>query len=213
MKVVELFDSIEGEGKRSGSLATFVRFAGCNLRCSYCDTAYALFGEKEACEYHEMTVDEIVASIHYMRVTLTGGEPMMQEGIYDLLHVLNTRGYEVNVETNGTVKPMIGRGEFWTMDYKLPSSGMEDRMRLENYENLTERDVVKFVIGSDEDMDRTVEVVERLQTPAQVFLGAVSGKYPERKIVERMLREPVLRNARLQLQIHKHVWSPEVRGV
>ena len=103
-KVVENFDSIDGEGIRTGMTASFVRLAGCNLRCSYCDTLYALFGENEPCRYIEMTAEEIVNRVKYKRVTITGGEPMIQEGIGALLELL-CRDPElyVEVETNGSV--------------------------------------------------------------------------------------------------------------
>ena len=103
MKIVEIFDSIDGEGIRTGQPATFIRLAGCNLRCSYCDTAYALFGEDEPCVYEEMTVDEVVKKVNpnYRRVTLTGGEPLISPEAAELVTRLIENGVEVNIETNG----------------------------------------------------------------------------------------------------------------
>lgn len=105
MKVIEIFDSIDGEGIRTGQCATFIRLAGCNLRCSYCDTVYSLFGEETPCEYTEMTVDEIISKVNmtYKRVTLTGGEPLVHTDSAELVSKLTEIGCDVNIETNGAV--------------------------------------------------------------------------------------------------------------
>ena len=131
MKVIEIFDSIDGEGIRTGQCATFIRLAGCNLRCSYCDTVYSLFGEETPCEYTEMTVDEIISKVNmtYKRVTLTGGEPLVHTDSAELVSKLTEIGCDVNIETNGAVdivdflsKVPKSDNLFFTIDYKLPSS-------------------------------------------------------------------------------------------
>ena len=222
MKIVEIFDSIDGEGIRAGQSATFIRLAGCNLRCTYCDTAYALFGEETPCEYTEMTIDEIVSKVNtnYSRVTLTGGEPLVHKDCEQLIKRLTDMGCEVNIETNGAADIMnIPRNDklFFTIDYKLPSSGMADRMLWDNFLNLTPRDVIKFVVGRDEDIKLTIEIVKKLKevypVMPHIFIGAVYGMYSNRELVDVILKEPVLSDARLQLQLHKIIWNPDERGV
>jgi 7-carboxy-7-deazaguanine synthase len=226
MKIVEIFDSIDGEGIRTGQSATFIRLAGCNLRCSYCDTVYSLFGEEEPCEYTEMTIDEIVSKVNtiYKRVTLTGGEPLVHSDSAELVNRLLSLGCEVNIETNGAVDIVeflnkIPRPEklFFTIDYKLPTSGMTDRMIWNNFLNLRPRDVIKFVVGSDEDIQLTIAIVERLKNVYEemphIFIGAVYGMFDAKKLVEIILKEPILADARFQIQLHKVIWNPEERGV
>lgn len=217
MKVVEIFNSIEGEGIRAGVLTTFVRLFGCNLNCSYCDTRYGCEGD----EYTVMSVNEIVEHCAgCKRVTVTGGEPLYHPGIELLLKELVLHGFEVNVETNGTMvppqvprsgKPGYGR-VFYTMDYKCPSSGMEGRMNGNAFTKLTSNDVLKFVVGSREDLDKALEVLESLDTPAQVYFSPVFDKIESKEIVEYMQTKR-LTNCRIQLQMHKFIWPPEQRGV
>ena len=226
MKVIEIFDSIDGEGIRTGQCATFIRLAGCNLRCSYCDTVYSLFGEETPCEYTEMTVDEIISKVNmtYKRVTLTGGEPLVHTDSAELVLKLTEIGCDVNIETNGAVDIVDFLGKvpksdnlFFTIDYKLPSSGMTDKMIWNNFINLRPCDVIKFVIGSDEDMNLTIDIVKKLKQVytemPHIYLGAVYGMYDAQKLVNIMLKEPVLCDATFQIQLHKVIWDPEERGV
>ena len=222
MKVVEIFDSIDGEGIRTGQPATFIRLAGCNLRCSYCDTTYTLFGEKEKCEYTEMTVDEIAAKVNtnYKRVTLTGGEPLIHADCERLIALLLDMCCEVNIETNGAADiTKIPRADklFFTIDYKLASSGVSDKMLWDNFLNLTPNDVIKFVCGSEEDIQLMIDIVNKLQAHytkmPHIFIGAVYGKIEYKDLVEVILKEPVLCDARFQIQLHKVIWEPDERGV
>ena len=226
MKVVEIFDSIDGEGIRTGQPCSFIRLAGCNLRCSYCDTLYALFGEDEPCEYEEMSVDEIIARVEprYGRITLTGGEPLIHEDCDSLVSELLRAGYEVNIETNGAVdindfrrRTDDNEGLFFTIDYKLPSSGMEKRMLWSNFLSLREDDVIKFVVGSEDDMAVMKNVMERLlphyDKMPHVFAGVVYGSFEGRRLVEAILNEGVFSDVRYQVQLHKTVWPAEERGV
>ena len=226
MKVIEIFDSIDGEGIRTGQCATFIRLAGCNLRCSYCDTVYSLFGEETPCEYTEMTVDEIISKVNmtYKRVTLTGGEPLVHTDSAELVSKLTKIGCDVNIETNGAVDIVDFLGKvpksdnlFFTIDYKLPSSGMTDKMIWNNFINLRPCDVIKFVIGSDEDMNLPIDIVKKLKQVytemPHIYLGAVYGMYDAQKLVNIMLKEPVLCDATFQIQLHKVIWDPEERGV
>lgn len=226
MKVIEIFDSIDGEGIRTGQCATFIRLAGCNLRCSYCDTVYSLFGEETPCEYTEMTIDEILSKVNknYKRITLTGGEPLVHKDSAVLVTKLIEMGCEVNIETNGAVdivdfmsKIPKSDNVFFTIDYKLPTSGMSDRMIWDNFLNLRSCDVIKFVVGSDEDIQLTIGIVERLKQVynkmPHIFIGAVYGMYESQKLIDIMLKEPVLSDARFQIQLHKVIWDPNERGV
>ncbi len=214
--IAEIFDSIDGEGKRTGLMATFVRFAGCNLRCSYCDTAYAL-REEDAAE--RLTEDELLARIRaypWKRVTLTGGEPLLQP-IASLCAALGKEGYECNIETNGAVPLLEQRPPhlFYTMDWKCPDSGMEGAMREENFARLAACDVVKFVVGSRRDLCAMERVVRRrLSGPGapRGYVSPVFGQIEPRALVE-FVREKRLADVTVQVQLHKVIWPPDMRGV
>lgn len=226
MKVIEIFDSIDGEGLRTGQTASFIRLAGCNLRCTYCDTLYALFGEDEPCEYTEMSVDEVFDAVNksFKRITLTGGEPLLHDEAMELCERLAAAGCEVNIETNGAVdiEAFLNKIKnkdkiFFTIDYKLPSSGMTDKMLWHNFEVLRPCDVVKLVVGSDEDAELMVKITEKLNNmykeKPHIYAGAVFGSFEPSRLVELILNEPVLKDVVFQLQVHKFVWKPEERGV
>ncbi len=221
MRVVEIFDSIDGEGKRAGIPASFIRLAGCNLRCTYCDTAYALYGEKEPCRYTEMTPEEIADKITLPRVTLTGGEPLIHENAKTLIDLLLARGLEINIETNGAadISEFVTDNEnlFFTIDYKLPSSGECEKMLWSNFLKLKSRDVVKFVIGTDNDFEKMREITARLKSELpqmpHIFAGAVFGEYDPARLVDKIIADDMLWDARVQLQMHKFIWDPDKRGV
>ena len=221
MRVVEIFDSIDGEGIRAGQTATFIRLAGCNLRCGYCDTLYALYGEGIKCEYTEMTPSEIADKVRFKRVTLTGGEPLIHTDVKTLIDLLLSRGIEVNIETNGAsdISEFVTDDEnlFFTIDYKLPSSGECEKMLWSNFLKLKPRDVVKFVIGSDEDIEKMREVILKLKSELSemphLFAGVVFGQYNAAELVNRIIEDEILHDVRLQLQIHKIIWNPDKRGV
>lgn len=212
MRVIEIFKSIDGEGIRTGYPVTFIRLEGCNLRCSYCDTKYAYIDSA----YTEMTPDEIVKQVcrlGCMRVTLTGGEPLIHEDVTLLVDSLLRAGFEVNIETNGSVdiEPYVhGAKTIVTMDYKCPSSGMEESMLFDNIRLLRKRDVLKFVVGSVEDLDRCRDLVK--YTNANVFISPVFGKIEPKQIVEYIL-EHDMQTCRVQVQLHKILWAPDQRGV
>jgi len=211
-KVVEKFVSIDGEGSRSGFPVVFIRFANCNLDCPYCDTQYA---NKEP-KYEVMTEKQIVAYITltgFKRVTLTGGEPLIQPGIISLIDTLMLAEFEVNIETNGAVEIQgVNEEAIVTMDYKCPSSGMEDKMILSNFDLLNETDVLKFVIGSKEDLIKAKEIIDEYKPEAQIFFSPVWGKIEPVEIVEFMLNNKMA-NVKFQVQVQKIVWSPNKRGV
>lgn len=224
-KVVEIFTSIDGEGKRAGYVASFIRLAGCNLKCSYCDTKYAWDSTRTPVEYTVMTAAEILSALNpdIRNITLTGGEPLIAKNVKLLIEKLVAEGYDVNIETNGAVRiadfrEVVTGGSFFTIDYKLPSSGMERYMIEENFHSLTPDDVLKFVVGSEVDIRPMTDLIGRLENVLcekmpQIYIGVVWNDFDASKIVEMMIENPLLRNARLQLQMHKFIWNPEQRGV
>lgn len=214
--VVEIFDSIDGEGKRTGELATFIRLAGCNLRCSYCDTPYGLDFKKGT----SMKISEIVSrckQYNNRNITLTGGEPLARIFINDLIEALVLENFEVNIETNGSI-PLYNapklKNVFYTMDYKCPSSDVQDKMDLKNLEFLDTDDVLKFVVGSEEDLETVVRILDGYNIKAQVYISPVFGKIEPKEIVDFMKEwKRVFKNARIQIQLHKIIWNPDERGV
>ena len=215
-KVSEIFTSINGEGERAGEPAVFVRLAGCPLRCSYCDTGYALSFDSEHTLMTEDEIAEHILSTGITDVTLTGGEPLAAKGIRVLLGRLAQLPVRVEIETSGCIDVSICRGivpaPVLTIDYKLPSSGMESRMLKDNYRGLSKDDTVKFVAGSREDLDRALEVMREFALDCHIHISPVWGKIHPQEIVEYML-ENRLNGVKLQLQLHKIVWDADKRGV
>ena len=217
-KVVESFVSINGESTRAGELAVFIRFKGCNLNCSYCDTKWA--NETNA-EYKNMSVNEICAFVKntgVKNVTLTGGEPLLQNDVENLLEALISQGNRVEIETNGSISlekfALLKNRPVFTMDHKLPSSNMEKYMCLENFEFLNEHDTVKFVSGSIEDLKKAEEIMKKynLVKKCHVYISPVFGRINPADIVDFMIKRN-LNGVRVQLQLHKFIWEPDRRGV
>lgn len=235
MKVAEKFISINGEGMRAGEPAVFVRFKGCNLRCTYCDTLWA---NEPDCEFEDESPEEIykyIKSSGIDNVTLTGGEPLLQEEMPELLGILSgDNSIRTEIETNGAVeihsfkkkifcsmkKKNAGNTQLntcpvtFTMDYKLPSSGFEHKMIPGNLEIMDKHDTVKFVAGSREDLFRALEIIKKygLNNKCNVFFSPVFGKIEPREIADFIIKNK-LNNTKLQIQIHKVVWDPDARGV
>ena len=216
--VAEKFVSINGEGPRAGELAVFIRFRECNLRCSYCDTKWANSCDAPA---EMMSAEEISAYIDdsgVTNVTLTGGEPLLRSGLYELIEILIKNRKSVEIETNGSlsIKELAGKPcrPLFTMDYKLPSSGMESSMCLENFQYLSESDTVKFVSGSISDLERAKEIIERfnLSERCHVYFSPVFGSINPEQIVD-FMKKYRLNRTRLQLQLHKFIWTPDKKGV
>lgn len=216
-KVNEIFSSIDGEGVRTGLPTVFIRLYGCNLKCSYCDTRYSC----ENNEYKEMTLMDIlekVLSYNIPRVTLTGGEPLIHEGVKDLINSLVVNGIEVNIETNGAVD----LSDFWefrysskviiTMDYKCASSGMEDKMKLWNLKLLQPKDVIKFVVSNYNELEKMEYILEESECKAQPYVSPVFGAIEPKELVEYVL-DNKLNNVKVQVQLHKIIWNPNMRGV
>lgn len=218
-KVVEKFVSINGEGLLCGQLAIFVRFAGCNLNCSYCDTSWA--NEKNVAYEYMSTEDiyEYIKSTKVKNITLTGGEPLLQEGIIELLGRLSEdKELHVEIETNGSVLLQeflkIENPPSCTMDFKLPSSHMESHMELDNFKYLTKKDTVKFVSGSIEDLEKAKFIIDEysLIDKTNVYISPVFGKISMDSIVE-FLKEKNMNGVTLQIQLHKVIWDVNKRGV
>lgn len=211
MKVCEIYKSIQGESSYAGYPCVFVRLVGCNLRCTYCDTRYAYEGgtEESVAEVLEK-VDEFGADM----VLITGGEPMLQDETVELAELLLRAGRRVLVETNGSIDlKNLPEAVVKIMDIKTPGSGFADSTKMENLELLSSWDMVKFVITSEKDFEWAVGVVNEHLLDKRVellFSPAFTQFKPEtlaKLIVEKAI--PV----RLNLQIHKYIWSPDARGV
>ena len=219
LDVVETFVSINGEGMKAGQLAFFLRLKGCNLRCSYCDTMWANDG---SCEYKSRDTDDIYEEIKasgIKNVTVTGGEPLYREGVSELLELIaKDDTLSVEIETNGSIylKPFmdIDNRPSMTMDYKLPSSGMEKYMCRKNFELLDMHDTVKFVSGTPEDLERAKEIIDEygLIGKCNILFSPVFGRIKPEEIVE-FMKKNKLNGTAVQLQLHKYIWAPDKRGV
>ncbi|PYG87120.1 7-carboxy-7-deazaguanine synthase [Ruminiclostridium sufflavum DSM 19573] len=220
-RVAEKFISINGEGNAAGQLAVFIRFAGCNLNCSYCDTKWA--NNVTGVKYNEFSEEDIfyyIKETGVENVTLTGGEPLLQEGIIQLLSLLSADGtLRVEIETNGSIElnkfiNIKPRRPVFTMDYKLGSSEMETAMKTGNFELLCRQDTVKFVAGSIGDLETAKELIAKyhLTHKCQVHFSPVFGKIDMQTIVE-FIKKNKMNGVRLQPQIHKIIWHPDMRGV
>lgn len=217
-KVVEIFESINGEGMRAGELAVFVRMKGCNLSCNYCDTMWA---NKPDCEFAEMTAEQIVDRVKksgIKNVTLTGGEPLLQKDTDKLLEAFSSeKDIRVEIETNGSIdlKPFLKfENVSFTMDYKLPESDMEKYMNTDNFKILRKKDTLKFVASSVNDLKKAKEIIEKYELIGKVniIFSPVFGKIELTDIVD-FLKDNKLNDVRMQLQMHKFIWDPEERGV
>ena len=247
MNVIEIFASIDGEGSRQGLLTTFLRLHDCNIRCSYCDTTYSYGIDSVFTEMTVAEVADVIESLGNYRITITGGEPLLQEAaVVELIDELNRRNvqkmqdntsgqigstcingvdkldkremlnncpYDFNIETNGTIVPSFQRENVWfTYDYKTPSSLAEESMNVDIFKAATERDLIKFVVGSPEDLDCMRCIIEQYPTAAQIYVSPVWGQIEAASIIDYM-KEYNLQNVRFQLQIHKFVWDPDAKGV
>jgi len=210
VRVSEIFFSIQGEGTRAGRPCVFVRFTGCDLRCGYCDTAYAFHGGAE------MSREAILAEVarHPCRfVLLTGGEPMLQRDLPDLARELLARGYEVAVETHGQLPlDALPREVIRVADVKTPGSG-EPATELAWLALLRPHDEVKFVVCSEEDFRWSADVIRRhrLEGRLAVLVSPAAGLVDPKDLARWMLESGL--DARLNLQIHKVIWGRDARGV
>jgi 7-carboxy-7-deazaguanine synthase len=211
MRISEIYVSVQGETQYAGLPCTLVRTTGCDLRCGYCDTAYAFYGGKD------MVLDEILAEVRRLGaplVLLTGGEPMLQREIVALAELLLADGRRVMIETSGAHPvDVLPEAVVRIVDVKTPGSGESHRMRWEILEGLRPRDAAKFVVCSEADYTWAVEVIRKhkLAERTEVLVSPSHGQVEPRQLVEWMLRDKL--PVRLNLQLHKYIWGAEVRGV
>lgn len=211
MRITEIYASVQGETQYAGLPCTLVRTTGCDLRCTYCDTAYAFHGGRD------MSLDEIADEVGRLGtplVLLTGGEPMLQREIVALAERLLGDGKKVMIETSGAhpvdvLPPEVIR----VVDIKTPGSGEGHRVRWDVLEGLRPQDAIKFVVCDEADYRWAVEAIRSrdLAARAEVLISPVHGQLDARAVVGWMLRDRV--PARLNLQIHKYLWGEETRGV
>jgi len=207
----EIYGSIQGESSFAGLPCTFVRTTTCHLRCTYCDSPHA-FTQGES-----MTPDAVFAEVERLGirlVELTGGEPLLQEGVYPLMTRFCDAGYTVLLETSGSLDiSRVDSRVVKIVDFKTPSSGEVDHNHYENIEKLSKRDEIKFVMGNREDYlwARALMQEHGLSERSQVLMGTVFGKLDPLRLVEWIVEDRL--EARMQLQMHKYIWDPKERGV
>ena len=212
LSINEIFYSIQGESTYAGKPCVFVRLAGCDLRCSWCDTSYA-FGEGR-----KMSIDDIVRQVGgygTALVEVTGGEPLLQEDVYPLMERLLDEGQTVLLETGGQIDvSRVPGAVVKVMDVKCPASGESDKVDWGNIDRLGSRDQVKFVIQDRRDYEFARDTVTRHALDrrcAAVLFSPVHGVLNPKELSEWILEDRL--PVRLQLQIHKHIWGADVRGV
>lgn len=211
LKVNEIFYSIQGESTQAGRPCVFVRLTYCNLRCTYCDTEYAFYRGSER------SIDEILKEVAAYRcrlVEVTGGEPLIQRETKQLLERLLEEGYEVLLETSGAWPiEHVPDGVRIIMDFKTPGSGMVANNRWQNLQQLDSNDEIKFVVCDRADYDWARGVIGEHDLTARhcVLLSPSHGELDPRLLSEWVLADSL--PVRVQLQIHKFIWSPSARGV
>ncbi len=211
LRVNEIFYSIQGESTYTGRPCVFVRLTECNLRCRWCDTVYAFY------EGDTLTVEQVLEQVRAYKcplVEVTGGEPLLQGDVYPLIDQLLTEGYEVLIETGGSLDvshldPRVVK----IIDLKAPGSGMDHFNNLENLQYLDRKDQVKFVVADRRDYEwaKRMMAEHALAERAQVLFSPVFGELHPRELAEWILADRL--PARLQIQLHKYLWDPDQRGV
>jgi 7-carboxy-7-deazaguanine synthase len=212
LTVNEIFHSIQGESTHAGRPCVFVRLTACDLRCRWCDTAYAFH------DGHKMSVDEVIADVELRGcdlVEVTGGEPLLQPDVYPLMQRLLDTGKTVLIETGGHRSIAgIPDGVIRIMDIKCPGSGESGKTDWSNLARLTGRDEVKFVIADRLDYEFAREVVKREQLIGlvnAVLFSPVHGELDPKRLSQWVIEDRLA--VRVQLQVHKYIWSPTTRGV
>jgi 7-carboxy-7-deazaguanine synthase len=211
LRVTEIFHSIQGESTYVGQPCVFVRLTGCPLRCTWCDTEYSFYGGTS------LSIDEILSKVREygcQLVEVTGGEPLAQPAALPLIARLCDAGYTVLIETSGAidVQPVDQRARL-ILDVKCPGSGMTDRMHWPNLDRLTAKDEAKFVLASRADYEwaRGIVAQYRLAERCTVLFSPVFGSLDLRQLAEWILADRL--SVRFQLQMHKYIWAPDMRGV
>ena len=211
LKINEIYYSVQGESTHAGRPCIFIRLTYCNLRCSYCDTEYAFYDGKD------MEVTDIMSEIKRWDcnlVEVTGGEPLFQDECIDLLNELVNSNYEVMLETGGSLSISdVPKKVVKIVDFKCPSSGMVKKNLWSIVDDLQAHDEVKFVIGNREDFDWAKDRITEysLDKICTLLFSPTFGEIDPQQIVEWILAENL--PVRMQLQMHKMIWSPEEKGV
>lgn len=209
--ISELFFSIQGESSYAGYPCFFIRLAGCNLNCSYCDTKYAQSAKKGTVYF----VDEIVNKVKKAEIPLveiTGGEPLLQEGVKELCQKLLDAGFKILMETNGSLSiASVPAKVIKILDCKSPSSGEADRMDFANFALLSKEDEIKFVISNKTDYNYSVEIIKKYKLNSIVdnilFSPDLSSSGIPAELAKWILEDKL--NVRMQLQMHKIIWDPQ----
>ncbi|AMA73385.1 MULTISPECIES: 7-carboxy-7-deazaguanine synthase QueE [Aneurinibacillus] len=224
--MVEIFQTVEGEGTRAGFPTTFVRVFNCNLRCTWCDTKYSYAPYKPE---FTATIGEIVEQVKRFpnkHICLTGGEPLIHgERSLMLLKALAEIDYieDIHIETNGAINisevcrfreshPNFKKKIRFILDYKLPSSGEMKKMILENFDYSQDNDEVKFVISDSNDFEVATRILKKLYKKGTVLFSPVWETMPPDKLVNLVLSNQLV-NVKVSLQLHKIIWDPNKRGV
>jgi len=211
LKVNEIYKSIQGESTHTGRPCIFVRLTYCNLRCTYCDTEYAFYEGKD--QSIDTIMDEI-KSVNCNLVEVTGGEPLFQPECIELLNRLVDEGFEVMLETGGSLPiSQVPKSVIKIVDFKCPSSGMMKKNLWSIVDEIQSHDEVKFVIGTREDFDWACQRIDEyfLAEKCTILFSPVFGEIEPKEIIDWIVDEnaPV----RFQLQSHKYIWAPEKKGV
>ncbi len=211
IKVNEIYYSIQGESSLSGLPCIFIRLTYCNLRCSYCDSEYAFYEGKD------MTINQILSEIkkyHCNLVEVTGGEPLLQSGCIDLLNELIAKKYEVMIETGGSLPVnLVHKNVKKIIDFKCPSSNMENKNLWKILDDVSKNDEIKFVIGDQTDFRWAQNKIKKyeIEDKCNILFSCVFEKLKYETLVKWLLDSNI--KARFQLQTHKHIWKEETRGV
>ncbi len=207
LRMTEIFYSLQGEGKTMGMPTTFIRLTGCPLRCGYCDTEYAFHGGQE------QNISDIIAEVERIGaryINVTGGEPLAQKRVHDLMRQLCDLGYQVSLETSGAldisaVDPRVVK----VLDVKTPGSGEQSKNKLGNYALLNKGDQVKYVICDEADFHWSKEHMQQhqLQEKCEVLFSPVQGRLAAKDLAEWVLQEKL--PVRFQIQLHKYLWGDQ----
>lgn len=213
-KIVEIFTSIQGESSHSGKLCFFIRFAGCNLNCSYCDTEYAKYPLK----IKEISLEELInysEKSGVKTIAITGGEPLLQKNLPELCKRLLERKFSVLVETNGSLLiNILPEKIIKIVDCKCPSSGEAGKMDFKNFDLLKPYDEIKFVIKNKKDYNYAKKIIKKFKIfdkTQNILFSPVTWKIKASKLAGWIIKDKL--NIRLNLQIHKYLWPDKNRGV
>ncbi len=211
LKINEIFHSIQGESSYTGLPCIFIRLTYCNLRCSYCDTEYAFY------EGSDMTIKEILNKIEKYPTNLvmvTGGEPLIQKGCIDLMNQLLKKKYDVMIETSGSLSlNEVPKDVIKIVDFKCPTSNMMDKNDWTIIKDINQTDEIKFVIGNREDYDWSKEMIKNynLNKICPILFSPVYDNIDIQDLSEWILEDGI--KVRLQIQLHKHIWNADAKGV